>query len=258
MRKIVFSLFIFFILSSFCQAQLKSGTITYGVEIPQRSLDSIIDVFKKKMGDNTTENHTTKMLIKTFEKDHKLLPNLQLYLKFNTRVAIFESEEVMIPENMQPAMNPQITAGTKYPYYTNADTRQIIRQTKFSEKYYRIKKSFDSIPWKIGRETKTIAGYQCRKATITYYRKNTKYETVAWFTPELPFPYGPKDYGGLPGLILEVYEVNRIRRIYVRNIEFSKNALQIEAPEKGQLISSKEYQEMGRQRKKTLKERYGR
>ncbi len=62
----------------------------------------------------------------------------------------------------------------------------------------------DTLPtmnsWEILNETKIFMGYQCQKATINY--KNEKY--TAWFTTKLPYNAGPRDFRGLPGLILKV------------------------------------------------------
>jgi GLPGLI family protein len=68
---------------------------------------------------------------------------------------------------------------------------------------------FDKYDWSLTSETKTIGGYECRKA-VGKHSKNTvccgeKTDTViAWFAPQIPFPFGPLGYDGLPGLILEV------------------------------------------------------
>lgn len=53
--------------------------------------------------------------------------------------------------------------------------------------------------WNITDETKSIAGYECIKATTNYRGR----EWAAWFAPELPVPYGPWKLRGLPGLIFE-------------------------------------------------------
>lgn len=61
---------------------------------------------------------------------------------------------------------------------------------------------FDSLVdmnnWEITQDTTTILGFLCQKATTIYKGR----KVVAYFTTKLPFPAGPKNYRGLPGLIL--------------------------------------------------------
>jgi len=62
--------------------------------------------------------------------------------------------------------------------------------------------------WTITDETKQIQNFTCYKA---YYKEvvdlgedgNKTFIHTVWFTPELPFQYGPYEYVGAPGLILE-------------------------------------------------------
>ncbi|MDY0090403.1 MAG: GLPGLI family protein [Flavobacteriaceae bacterium] len=83
--------------------------------------------------------------------------------------------------------------------------------------YYRmdntaiIKETYVKKDWEITTETKTIHGYLCYKAVYKYDYKardgQTKTSVItAWFAPELPYGYGPKNYNNLPGLILELTE----------------------------------------------------
>ena len=60
-----------------------------------------------------------------------------------------------------------------------------------------------SIPqWQITNEKQKILSYDCQKATTTFRGR----QYVAWFTTEIPIPNGPWKFGGLPGLILKIYD----------------------------------------------------
>ncbi len=64
--------------------------------------------------------------------------------------------------------------------------------------------------WEITSETKKIKEYTCYKATTTF--RGNKYE--AWFTPDIPLNVGPWKWYGLPGLIVEAYDVEK-KEIYL-------------------------------------------
>lgn len=59
--------------------------------------------------------------------------------------------------------------------------------------------------WHIEADTLTVCGYLCQKATCTFRGRNF----VAWFTADIPVNDGPWKFGGLPGLILKLYDSDR-------------------------------------------------
>ena len=59
--------------------------------------------------------------------------------------------------------------------------------------------------WSISPEQKKILGYTCQKAMCNF--RGRTYE--AWFTTEIPVKDGPWKFHGLPGLILEVYDIQK-------------------------------------------------
>ncbi|THV57537.1 GLPGLI family protein [Chryseobacterium candidae] len=58
----------------------------------------------------------------------------------------------------------------------------------------------NAINWQLFNEFKTIGKYKCQKAIAKKYGRTW----IAWFAKEIPFPFGPYKFSGLPGLILEV------------------------------------------------------
>lgn len=70
--------------------------------------------------------------------------------------------------------------------------------------------------WKLSKETKDIAGLKCTKATTTAYGRSW----TAWYSLELPVPYGPYKFYGLPGIIVKlsdadndfVYEMKKVEK----------------------------------------------
>ncbi len=62
------------------------------------------------------------------------------------------------------------------------------------------------IAWKLfPNQKKKIAGFTCYKAEGDFRGRHY----VAWYCPDLPYPYGPWKLHGLPGLILEAYDSKR-------------------------------------------------
>tara|TARA_R110001606_G_C15390481_1_gene651493 strand:+ start:689 stop:1444 length:756 start_codon:yes stop_codon:yes gene_type:complete len=63
--------------------------------------------------------------------------------------------------------------------------------------------------WELHEETKMIGKYLCFKATTSHTTTNPKgkvfkHNFTAWYTPQIPYKFGPAGYGNLPGLIIEL------------------------------------------------------
>ncbi len=54
--------------------------------------------------------------------------------------------------------------------------------------------------WKLIDETRIINAITCKKAEVTFKGRNW----IAWYSPEIPLPYGPYKFSGLPGLIVKI------------------------------------------------------
>jgi hypothetical protein len=57
-----------------------------------------------------------------------------------------------------------------------------------------------SFDWQLKPETKTIKGYHCKKATVSYGGR----DWVAWYAIDVPINAGPYKFKGLPGLIIKM------------------------------------------------------
>lgn len=59
--------------------------------------------------------------------------------------------------------------------------------------------------WTLQKETSTICGHKCQKATCHFRGRDFE----AWFAPSIPIRKGPWKFGGLPGLIMKVYDKDK-------------------------------------------------
>jgi GLPGLI family protein len=103
--------------------------------------------------------------------------------------------------------------------------------------------------WELHDETKKIGDYLCFKATTfntvtTPQGKVFKYDFTAWYSPQLPYKFGPAGYGNLPGLIIELqgdrftYGVKKIQ--FHEEIEKKEN--EMPTLKKLKLITEKEFE----------------
>lgn len=59
--------------------------------------------------------------------------------------------------------------------------------------------------WKLQNDYLQVLGHHCQKATC-HYRGN---DFVAWFAADIPIKSGPWKFGGLPGCILKIYDLQK-------------------------------------------------
>jgi GLPGLI family protein len=100
--------------------------------------------------------------------------------------------------------------------------------------------------WILSNETKLIDNYLCYKATNVFTVINgTKvfnHPVIAWYCPQLPYPYGPVGYGNLPGLILELQVRNAV--FGAKSIQLNSNlTFDIKSLEKLKILNEKQLEE---------------
>lgn len=115
-----------------------------------------------------------------------------------------------------------------------------------------IRRPFVALDWNILTESKMIDSYLCYKAVynkkiINLKGKEKNIPVIAWFVPSLPYSYGPKEFYGLPGLILELEEGKTT--FYATEISLLELKKEIEFPQ-GKTITDEEY------RKSIMTEKY--
>ncbi|MFN7099094.1 MAG: GLPGLI family protein [Flavobacterium sp.] len=106
-----------------------------------------------------------------------------------------------------------------------------------------VESKYEDLKWEITSDAKEIGGYLCYKAIlkipfINRYGEAKVKEVIAYFAPSLPYSFGPKEFYGLPGLILELIENHKT--FVVSKIKLSDQDLKIDFP-KGKTISKEEY-----------------
>ena len=69
--------------------------------------------------------------------------------------------------------------------------------------------------WTLTQDTATVSGYHCQKATCRFHGRDFE----AWFTPEVPVKFGPWKFGGLPGLIVKVYDTDHLYTFECTSVE---------------------------------------
>lgn len=107
-----------------------------------------------------------------------------------------------------------------------------------------IEKKNAKVEWVISTESKMVGDYLCYKATYqepyVSRRSGEKKHTnvIVWFAPMLPYGYGPIQFYGLPGLILELQYKNTT--YFATNIKVSSASITIDFP-KGKTVSKEDY-----------------
>ena len=91
--------------------------------------------------------------------------------------------------------------GAENEVYQDFDSHTVTAGKQIYEQRFLVQDSAQRFSWRITDELRTIAGYTCRKAVT---RICDSVYVVAFYTDDIAVSSGPEQFGGLPGMILEL------------------------------------------------------
>lgn len=195
-------------------------------------------------------------------------------LTFNGEASVYKQNEKLNSPSPQVnnggMMVVAIGGGANEVTYKNIKKDQFVQSRDLMGKLFLVKDNLEKYDWKLTGETKNIGNYTCYKATYTREVENTQVTmengesvekktketvvTTAWYTPTIPISNGPANYGGLPGLILEINDGN-LTIVCTEIVMKGGEKVEIEAPTKGKVVKRDEYEKISREKTKEMMDR---
>ena len=155
--------------------------------------------------------------------------------------------------------------------YKNILEKRMANKTELMGKVFLIKDNLVTYDWKLTGETKNIGNYTCYKAVFEKEEESIeinmidgdvkeekvlkKRTLVAWYTPDIPISNGPRDYGGLPGLILEVNDGD-LTIVCSEIVLNPKEVKEIKEPIKGKIVARKKFEDITKEKTKEMMDRF--
>ena len=117
--------------------------------------------------------------------------------------------------------------------------RQLSFQKDVFGTTFNVEDTLSGFQWKIFDETRTIAGFECKKAVTRVF--DSVY-VIAFFTTEILGNHGPENFCGLPGMILEI-AIPRLYTTWVATkLELNKpSQAELTRTIKGKKLTNEEY-----------------
>lgn len=169
----------------------------------------------------------------------KLIENLIFELNFNSTESLFKKRQKMnndIESINNKIIERRVSNGI---YYYNVTDDEKIRQLDILNIKVLVADSLLSKYWILKNSKKTINNIACNKAIIKLKDNSNKEVLVnAWYSPNISLPYGPKNYEGLPGLIVKLRE-NKVEFVLDSFILYEDEANVINKPD-GKLMTYEE------------------
>ena len=241
-------------ISTIATAQMKEGKISY-----ERKINMHRNLPDPQMKSMVPEFRTDK-----FE------------LIFNESVSLFRS--VVDDEAPDPFANAGGGGGGGMRFnfrmpsantYTDLAKQMQYEGREFFEKEFLIVDFLKQYKWKLSEETKTIAKQLCKKATTMITapqmrmrvsigrggenntdtaaantpRAPKETELVVWYAENIPVSFGPDNYSGLPGVIMEVDQDNGATVTTAVEVSSKYPKKELVAPTKGEKMNRAQFQE---------------
>lgn len=182
---------------------------------------------------NLNREHITKEFFSLQISDKRAFFISENKLKFDS---VFIAEFNKRPDNINLS---NISAGSSF----------LIIQTNNNSQFYEsigiTLLSYNSSVidnWKLINETKIINSIACKKAEVRYKGR----DWIAWYSSEIPLPYGPYKFSGLPGLIVKItdktgdYDFELVKSVSSSNLKGKTVPINMEHFQSAKVVTKKE------------------
>ncbi len=196
-------------------------------------------------------------------------------LNFTKSESIYKEEQALespkVPQSNGGVFVMSVGGGGSDLLYKNSKENRIANKVDLMGKIFLIKDSLIKYDWKLTEKTKNIGKYTCYRAVYEFEEENSSFRFVnnetkekkekvkrkitAWYTPDIPINNGPQNYGGLPGLILEINDGD-ITIVCTEIILNPSETIDIKEPKKGKQVSRKRFEEISREKTEEMMNRY--
>ena len=254
--KNVLLLLIIIVFTSESNAQKFEGIATYKSQ----------DKLNLKFGDSTTTKANKKMN-EQFLAFMKKQTIQEFILEFNFRESIYKKVEKLRAANSNSAINVgngisfgggggsiEIGSGKSRETYKNLTKGKYTKKADILGKDFLIKDNLKKRNWVITNELRNIGEFECKKATSAILNKDGEEVLItAWYTSEIPVQNGPEDFGGLPGLIMQIYSEDGSLNIICSNVILNpKKGVTIKEPRRGKVVSQSEFDKIHKKKMKEM------
>ncbi|MFN7099911.1 MAG: GLPGLI family protein [Flavobacterium sp.] len=214
----------------------------------------------------------------SFKELMKSASEKKYLLTFNKQECLYEEIQTLDkPKAPSTGMVVSFSfSGDGKSYIDTKGKTKIVEDEIFGKKFL-IVDALTKPEWKLVDETKKIGDYTCYKAEVVipvtekqksdyknflkkqenktslYPMQEPKDKVVtAWYTPEIPVSLGPKNYWGLPGLILEVNEGDLIMLCSKVTLS-NKEVAEIKKPNTGKKVTQAEFDALEKEKLDSMK-----
>ena len=213
------------LISTLCNAQnFENVTINYKVSQKERDF--------KDLKEKAKTSASAQQLLWYYED----AIDVNATLRICNKESIYDVEESLDNDANKKLNLTYFQAGGKKQYYS--DTEELFTSSDVTGEYLRVTQ--EKKEWELLKDTKKIGIYSCFKAINI--NSTSKIKPIAWYTLELPLSYGPREFNGLPGVILELELKNYIFKSTTISIN-SSSFEPIEKPTKGKKITYAEWRD---------------
>ena len=207
-------------------------------------------------------------------------------LSFTKTASSFKEETKLAAPGTAKEPKWAVVSNGQGTIYKNIKENRIVEELETFSKRFLIIEKMEQPNWQLGSETKKIGQYTCYKATLTREDTNVDYASIfrrrgrnnnakkdstqtkikevntpkmetitAWYTPQIPVSTGPKNYYGLPGLILEI-NAGRTTMLCTEVVINPEEKIEIKEPKKGKQVTREEYNAIVKEKSEELREQF--